>query len=282
MNLSKTYLFSALTVVAVNVTAFLVSCTSKSDSVKQEMTTEIDTAAMHSLQGIWQNEYVGNVVFEIVGDSIYYNDSICVPAKFFVKNDTMYVDGHPSVSYIIKDLDKSHFVFVNTEGEEVSLVKTDNSEGLRHGEYSEGVNINQGIKVKRDSVMYSGNKRYHAYSQVNPTTYKVYRQNLNSDGLAVETVYYDNIVYICVYDENGKLFGRDMRKKDFVEMVPQNYLSQAVLSEILIDRASAEGVQFVAVLAIPDTNTNFRVNILITPDGQMKGLTKASSQKTVQ
>lgn len=270
MNSRKTYPFFVLIAVIVYVTSIMMSCGPKSASEDSAATNEVDTAAQHTLQGVWLSEDVGNIVFEIAGDSIFYNDSVCAPAAFFVMHDTLHVKGHPSVSYAIKELSSTRFVFVNAEGEEVCLAKADETDDLACGEYKGAVNINQGKKIKRDSVMHYDKKRYHAYSQVNPTTYKVYKQSVNADGLSVETVYYDNIVHICVYNERGKLFGRDMRKKDFTNVVPQNYLQQAVLSEILIDGISAEGVRFVAVLAIPDTNTNFRVNILVTPEGEMK------------
>lgn len=269
MNSRKTYPFFVLMAVIVFVTSILMSCGSKSASGDAEGANEVDTLARHTLQGVWLNDDVGSIVFEIAGDSIFYNDSICAPAEFFVRNDTLHVKGHPSVSYAIKELSSTRFVFVNADGEEVSLSKAEEIDDLAFGEYKGAVNINQGKKIKRDSVMHYDNKRYHAYSQVNPTTYKVYKQSVNSDGLSVETVYYDNIVHICVYNDRGKLFGRDMKKKDFAGVVPQNYLSQAVLSEILIDGISAEGVRYVAILAIPDSNTNFRVNILVTPEGEM-------------
>jgi hypothetical protein len=49
---------------------------------------------------------------------------------------------------------------------------------------------------------------------------------------------------------------------------PYNYLEQAILSDITIKGASKDGVTFVAILTIPDSNTNYMINIIISPTGQ--------------
>ena len=139
---------------------------------------------------------------------------------------------------------------------------------LARGEYKGAVTLNQGKKVKKDTVMAYKDKHYHAYTQVNPTTYKVYRQTTNSDGLRVESIYYDNIVYIALYEGQQKVFGSNITKAEFSTLVPQAYLDQAVLSEIIVDRAGEKGVRFIAVLSIPDSYTNYRVNIDIDAQGK--------------
>ena len=64
-----------------------------------------------------------------------------------------------------------------------------------------------------------------------------------------------------IYDQN-------ITKADFKGLVPDNYLEQAILSDITIKGASKDGVTFVAILTIPDSNTNYMINIIISPTGQ--------------
>ncbi len=246
-----------------------VSCGKQGPSPEQDLTA--DSIAMKQLQGSWEDEYVGNVVFTVIGDTIFYNDSLSAPAPFSVRGDTLYVGSEGEIFYHIKKLTNASLVLASANNEELSLVK--NEETMRPVRQTmPEVTVNQGKKIKRDTVLMASGKRYHAYTQVNPTTYKVYHQSTNPDGLKVETVYYDNIVYIGVYGEKGKIFGQDIRKQEFSSLVPENFLSQAILSDILFGRASAEGVSFTAILAIPDSETSYRINILVSPDGK-KSLT---------
>ncbi len=209
------------------------------------------------------------MVFAIKGDTIYYNDSTSTPVAFYVSADTLFIRNQRLTAYPIKTLTQNTLVFINSEGDETQLVKSSTkAETLSRGEHKGTVAVNQGRKIKRDSILVEGNKKYHAYTQVNPTTYKVYRQTTNNDGLIVESIYYDNIVYIAVYDGNRKVFGSNVAKADFAHIVPDAYLRQAVLSEIKIDRIIDGKMRFVAILSIPDSYTNYRVNIDIDDNGR--------------
>ncbi|MBQ0073891.1 MAG: DUF4738 domain-containing protein [Prevotella sp.] len=255
--------YNTLSLVFLIVSLVLLSCNSNDATVKAP---QEDAAAKKVLQGTWINEFEGNAVFSVKGDTIYYNDTLSTPASFYIANDTLFIENHSLVKYPIKSINSTNLVFINSDGDEVSLVKS--STTLSTGEYKGAVNLNQGKKVKKDTVMTYSTKRYHAYTQVNPTTYKVYRQTTNSDGLSVESVYYDNIVYLALYEGQQKIFGQNIVKSEFQSLVPKTYLDSAVLSEIVVDRVGSEGVTFVAVLTIPDSYTNYRVNILISPDGK--------------
>lgn len=261
--------FLILPFVFVTVMFISVSCDKRGSVSEQNLAS--DSIARVQLQGSWEDEYMGNVVFTILGDTIFYNDSLSAPALFSVKGDTLFVGTEGEISYLIKKLTKSALILIPSNGEELSLIKSEETVRPIRNDVSK-VAINQGKKIKRDTVMIASGKRYHVYSQVNPTTYKVFLQETNPDGLEVETVYYDNFVYIGVYGEKGKIFGQDIKKQDFSALVPENFLSQAILSDILFGRATSEGVSFTAILAIPDSETSYRVNILISPDGK-KSLT---------
>lgn len=226
-----------------------------------------DVKSKKLLQGSWANEIDDNVVFTISGDTIYYNDSLSSPATFYVVADTMIINQHKVVKYPVKKLTSNVLVFLNQSGDEVSLVKSE-MPSLSLGERKGNVSVNQHKVLKSDTVMVYKEKHYHAYTQVNPTTYKVFKQTTNNDGLSTESVYYDNIVHIALYDGQKKVFGQNITKWDMKALVPNAYLEQAVLSEITVDGANEKGVRFVAILAIPDSYTNYRVNIDISSDGK--------------
>ncbi len=247
-------------------------CTMACNSSQQKATeAEEDAVAKAKLQGTWVNEIEGNIVFYIKGDTVFFNDSTSSPELFYVLNDTFFIRNSSLTSYSIKNLTEHAFTFINTEGDETALTKiSEDMTSLARGEHKGTVNINQGHKIKRDTVFNVGEKKYHAYMQINPTTYKVYKQSTNSDGMIVESVYYDNIIHISVFDGGKKLFGRNMTKNDFKEYVPATYLKQAVLADMIIDSANSEKVRFIAILSIPDSYTNYRVNIDVYKDGTKK------------
>lgn len=249
------------------ITILLSAC---SNTNTKENVIEEDLTAKKNLQGTWLNEVEGNVLFTIKGDTIFYNDSTSQPSPFHVVNDTLFIDNHNVVKYPIRHLTSTSFTFVNTDGEEIELTKTD-SQGSTpmRGQHKGAININQGKKIKNDTVMIYDGHHFHAYTQVNPTTYKVFHQSTNSDGLSIENVYYDNIIHIALFDGQKKVFSKNIVKTDFKKVVPESYISQAVLSEIKIEKTTKDGVLFVAILSIPDSYTNYMVNILITPDGKL-------------
>lgn len=263
-NQFKTILIS----VSLILTCFFVACQSKVADVPKK---EYDAHAKQQLQGTWINELEGNVVFRFRGDSVFYDDSLSNPTVFYVIHDTLFIENHPLTAYVVKRLNSSELEFVNSEGDIVTLQKSKRLSASESGNASNvATGLNQGKKIKKDTILVSGSKRYHAYTQVNPTTYRVYRQSINSDGIKVESVYYDNIVYIALYDGQRKIYGSNITKQDFLKLVPESYISQAILSDVKVENVRTNGVRFVAVLTIPDGYTNYRVNIDIDDSGKKK------------
>ena len=252
-------------IIVLTVSLLTAACTSNS---KTDVKPEEDNDAKAKLQGTWISETDGDVMFTIKGDTLFYNDSLSAPVAFCVRHDSLIIRNHNEVRYPIIRLNSTQFYFINADGDEVDLIKGENAPALEKGEYKGAIDLNQGRKIKRDSVVTYNGKRYHAYTQVNPTSYKVYHQSTNNDGMTVETVFYDNIVFIALYDGVNKVFGQNIHKKDLSGVVPAAYLEKAVLSDILIQGDSKDGVRFVAILSVPDTYTNYRVNIDITPSGK--------------
>lgn len=271
MILIKNITQSTLFLVFLCVTSVFVSCNSKTQDDNSVQIQDEDLEAKKQLQGTWISELEGNAMFTMKGDTLYYNDSLSIPVAFYVRHDSLIIRNHKEVRYAIKRLNSTQFHFINAEGDEVELVKSNHTEPtLSKGEYKGAITLNQGKMVKNDTIIFYKDVRYHAYTQVNPTTYKVYRTSTNDDGLTVESLFYDNLVYIALYEGQHKIFGQNILKKEFSQLVPQAYLEQAILSEIQVQGPSADGIRFTAILSIPDSYTNYRVNIDITPEGKKK------------
>lgn len=232
--------------------------------------TQEDLKSKEQLQGIWIDEDDSSVSFRVKGDTIYYPDSISEPVCFKVVSDTLILESSRPSRYSIKLLTQQSFRFVNSDGDEVHLLKGDNNLYLSLFEkQAVKVNVNQGKLLKRDTVMLAGDVRYHAYIQVNPTTYKVYRQSMNDDGVQVDNAYYDNIIHLALYDGPKPLVNKDYRKTDFSSCVPKDFISQCVFSDILAEKATAEGVYFTGILSVPDTYTSYNVTIFVSREGKV-------------
>jgi hypothetical protein len=86
----------------------------------------------------------------------------------------------------------------------------------------------------------------------------------------MDNVYYDNIIHICVYEGKNKLFSKDVYKKDFNEVVPEEFLQWAILSDMEFIGVNEKGYQYQATISIPDEITSYIVNLSISTDGNIQ------------
>ena len=184
-----------------------------------------------------------------------------MPAYFYVSADTLVIRGANDIRYAIVKQAAHLFEFKTQNGDVLRLVKTNDKTYLSSFKHQQPVVLNQGQLVRRDTIVTFGAEKYHLYTQVNPTTYKVLKSTYNEDGVGVDNVYYDNIVNVNVYHGASRLFGR---------RVPDSFLKQAVLSDIVFRAADKAGVHFRAVLAMPDSSVSYQVEVTVSFDGQLK------------
>lgn len=198
-----------------------------------------DLRAKQMLQGIWLNDAEGDVSFMAKGDTIFYPDSTSQPVRFAIYGDTLVLSAAGESKYPIVKQAPHLFVFKNQNGDVVKLVKSEDPDDRYAFEERRPVALNQNRLIKRDTVVTLGGEKYHSYTQVNPTTYKVVKSSYNDDGVAVDNVYHDNIVHVSVFNGARKVYSGDFRKQAFVRLVPADYLSQSVLSDITFTRIDA-------------------------------------------
>ncbi len=245
----------------------LVACGQKE---KQATTPVEDVAAKKMLQGIWLDEENGEPAFRVEGDTIFYPDSTSAPVHFYIIQDTLVLEGSRTLRYAVVKKSNNIFQFVNQNGEQVKLVKSVDKADNEVFEIEHPIALNQRQTIKRDTIVGSGNDRYHCYVQVNPTTYKVYKQTYNDDGMQVDNIYYDNSIHVAIFRGNARVYTHDFHKQDFSKLVPKDFINQCILSDMLLKSSNEEGVHYEAQLAIPDTPSIYLVDVAISYKGAMR------------
>ena len=243
----------------------LSACERKSDATV--VTLEENKEAKSLLQGIWLDQESEEVAFKAKGDTIYYPDSLSMPAYFRIIQDTLILGNN---SYSIVKQAAHVFWFRNQAGDLVKLVKSDNpSDALDFRHKSPGVLKMVSQLQKTDSVVSYGGERYHWYIVINPTRYRVSKTTYNDDGVAVENVYYDNIIHVSVYKGAQKLFSRDIKKQMYAEEIPAEFLDQCILGNMQYMGIDERGFHFSATLCIPDGASCYMVSTDISFSGSL-------------
>lgn len=242
------------------------ACTQKNTSTAD--TKSESQEAKRLLQGVWIDQETENVVFEVGGDTIFYPDSTSQPAYFKIVGDTMIL-GATATKYAVVKQTAHLFWFVNQAGDTIRLAKSDEeADTLQFSHRAPEVMTITDV-TKRDTVVSYDSKRYHCYVAINPTKYKVVSTAYNDDGVEVSNVYYDNIVHVSVFNGKARLFGKNFQKSEFVRFVPENFLSQAILTDMKYDRTDAEGFHFNATLCTPHAASCYLVETVISFDGKL-------------
>ncbi|MCR5129955.1 MAG: DUF4738 domain-containing protein [Prevotella sp.] len=247
----------------------LASCNQTKTSKDSATEPQEDKRAKELLQGIWINEDEGDVVFNVKGDTIYYPTSTNMPVAFIIVNDTLILQGNQDVRYAIRRQSPHIFEFENQNGDVVKLTKSTNDEDLLEFEDVQPHAINQGLLIKRDTVIMAHGERYHCYVQVNPTSYKVFKTSYNSEGVSVENVYYDNIINLAVFNGTRRVFSSDFHKNDFRKHIPEDIIKQCILSDMIFSGADASGIHYDAEICIPDSPSSYVVDVVVAYDGKV-------------
>lgn len=220
------------------------------------------------MQGTWMDSETEDVLFRMIGDTVYYSDSTSMPAYFKVVSDTLYI-GQNAGYYIEKQTD--HLLWVRNQNSELmKLEKVDNQDlpDTKEEAQPQQVAIQTLTKVlKRDTVVFKDGQRYHCYIAINPTHYKVICHAVNEDGLSVDEVYYDNIINISIFRGSTQVFKRDMHKQDYAKQVSADILEKSILNDMVFDRVDDQGFHFIASLCQPNGASSYRVDNIVSDKG---------------
>lgn len=233
-----------------------------------------DTVAVDStlalLQGIWIDEETSLVFFRVSGDSIFYPDTMNVPLQIKANVDTLTLIGSETEYYPIDRITRNKFYFHSATGDIVRLRKSDDPNDTIYFVHRVPKPITYNEVVKKDTVVYREGERYRCYIYVNPSKHKVYKQSYTNEGVAVENVYYDNVIHICVYKGKVCLFSRDYSRKSFTDVIPAGFLQQAILSDMKYGFTDKDGFHFNATVCIPDGASCYVTDICVSPSGDVR------------
>lgn len=235
------------------------------ETVVAPPTENLDAKAM--MQGVWLDSETEELMMKAEGDTIFFADATCQSAYFRIMGDS--IEWGPNTYHIVKQTEHN-FWFENHAGDEVRLVKRDSTEEDVPEFVEQAPQIINTVEVVNlDSVvMYSG-QRYHWYITVNPTRHRVNRTTYTPDGVAVEKVYYDNIIHVSVFKGAQKIYGHDFNKQAYANDVPEDFLAQSILGNISFSHLDDDGFHFNATVCIPDEERCYMIETLISFGGQM-------------
>jgi 7-cyano-7-deazaguanine synthase len=151
----------------------------------------------------------------------------------------------------------------------VKLHKSENPEDILAFDNKEVEVIPTTEVVKKDSVVMYKGTRYRGYVYVNPSTMKVIRSSYSEGGISVDNVYYDNVIHICVYEGRRMLYGKDITKKAFAGIFPEDILSQMILADMNFMGVDNKGYQYQATLRVPESSVYSLADITIGFDNRM-------------
>ena len=243
---------------------FMVGCSKKQQPVAER---EESREAKRLLQGVWLDADTEAAVFQMKGDTVFYADSTSMPAYFKVVADTLYI-GSSGCYYIEKQTD--HVLWFKSQtGETSKFVKSNDQELGQLFEHAKPQILTLTEVLKRDTVVFYNNERYHIYIAINPTKYKVLHHTVNEDGLDVENVYYDNIIHLSIFHGADQLFSRDFRKALYQKKVPDQVLTQSILNNMEYDKADARGFHFRTSVCVPDDASCYMVGHTVSFKGEL-------------
>ena len=230
---------------------------------------EEDIAAKELLQGIWLDDETESPLMRVEGDTIYYADSQSAPITFKVMRDTLYTYGNDTAYYKIDKQAEHIFWFHSITYNIIKLHKSEDPNDSLSFVRREVVIPTYTEVTKRDSVVTYNGTRYRAYVYINPTKIRVVKTTYSEDGISMDNVYYDNVMHICVYEGKKSLFASDVTKQMFAQVVPADFLSQAILSDTEFVKVDRNGFHYQAVLAIPESSVYSIAEIEVGFDGKL-------------
>ena len=249
---------------------FFVSCSGTEKKRGDEapvVSSSENLEAKQQFQGVWLDAETEEVMIKADGDTIFFADATSQPAYFRIMGDSLQLG---ETTYLITKQTDHNFWFRNPAGDEVQLVKRDSADEVVSDFVSEEPQVIYTTEViNLDSVVYYGGERYHWYITVNPTRYSVKRTIYTGDGMAVEKVYYDNIIHVSVFKGNQRLYSRDFKKQAFAADVPEEFLTQSILGNIRYRTVDARGFHFDATVCIPDGEQCYLIESLISFNGKL-------------
>jgi len=253
--------------ISIVLVVMLASCNNTKNG---EASPKEDLTAKELLQGIWLDDETDMPLMRISGDTMYYTDPQNIPVYFKVLRDTLYMRGNTPMAYKIDRQTEYSFWFHSLSDEIIKLHKSDNPEDtLSFASQETEVIPTTPEVIKKDSVVVYKGTRYRGYVYINPSRMKVIKTSYSDEGISMDNVYYDNVIHICVYEGRKLLYGKDITKKIFARIFPEEHLAQFILSDMNFMGVDGKGYHYEATLRVPESSVYHLVGLTIDADKKL-------------
>lgn len=258
------------------ITSFLIvlfiAC--KGNGKEQNSSTDNeDLLAKEMLQGIWLDDDTEAPLMHIVGDTIYYADPQSAPVYFKILKDTFYTygaAGNDITRYLIDNQTEHSFGFHSFSDNIVKLHKSeDQNDSLAFSNQPVEIIPTYTEVTKKDTVVFYNGTRYRAYVYINPSKIRVVKTIYSEDGISMDNIYYDNVMHICVYEGRKSLYAKDITKQLFTNYIPEDFLQQAILSDMNFMGINRSGYHYQALVCIPESSVCRVMNLTAGFDGKL-------------
>ena len=257
----KRKLFTCISVLLILLTA----CRNRGADYQQQ---NEDKQAKEMLQGLWTNGEKSDPAMLVKGDSIFYPDSASMPVRFWIYQDTIYLQGQNVHGYKIEKQAPHLFKFANQNGDDVKLTKT-NDKALYSAFNYHVYAMNTFLEQSQDTVIRTDLGYFESKVHVQTTSDKVVKSTYNDNGVEVDNMYLDNVAALRLYNHGTPVFAHDFRKQEFQSLIPKDFLSRSILRKMYFTHADAKALYYYVIIGIPDADTTYVIELRVTPDGRM-------------
>lgn len=227
-----------------------------------------DKQAKEMLQGLWTNGENSDPAMLVKGDSIFYPDSASMPVRFWIYQDTIYLQGQSIHGYKIEKQAAHLLKFANQNGDEVKLIKS-NDKALYSAFNYHVYAMNTFLEQSQDTVIRTDLGYFQSKVHVQTTSDKVVKSTYNDNGVEVDNIYLDNVASLRLYNHGTPVFAHDFRKQEFQSLIPKTFLSRSILRKMYFTHADAKALYYYVIIGIPDAATTYVIELRVTPDGRM-------------
>ena len=95
---------------------------------------------------------------------------------------------------------------------------------------------------------------------------KVTKTVYSDEGLGLDNVYYYNVIHICIYKGNQKVYAKDITKQMFNGVISNDFLSGAILADINFINVNSSGFLYQANVRVPESYVCQLIDLTVSFD----------------
>ena len=227
-----------------------------------------DKQAKEMMQGIWTNGESSDPAMLAKGDSIFYPDSASMPVRFWIYQDTLYLQGQHINGYKITKQAPHLLKFLNQNGDEVRLVKSGDKTLLTFFNYHVYA-MKTFDEQSQDTIVRTDLGYFQSKVHVETTSDQVIKSTYNDDGVEVDNMYLDNVALVNLLNHDKLVFSHNFRKQEFQSLISKDFLGKSILRKLYFTHADDKALYYDVIIGIPDASTSYVIELRITPDGKI-------------